>query len=91
MVNIRIKRTHNLGKEEAHRQVEKVAKKLQHKLDMDWRWSGDKLRFKNNSASGSIDVGPDSLEVVVRLSILLAPLKYSIEQAINEELDKNLA
>lgn len=90
MPNIRIKRQHKLGKTECRQRVEQIAYGLQEKLNASWAWEGDSLKFDSMGASGAVDVGDDSVEFNIKLSMLLAPLKGFIENEINQKSDEEL-
>ena len=71
--------------------MESVADSLKTKLEAECTWQGDTMNFKRSGATGSVDVGDDFLEFNIQLSMLLSPLKSTIEKVIHEELDKSLA
>ncbi len=87
MANIHIKRQHHLAHDEARKRVEEIAMDLKKKLNADYAWKGDSLQFKRSGASGSIELGVDSIELNVKLGMMLAPMKGKIESAIREKLD----
>jgi len=91
MANIHIKRTHNLGIDNARTAVEKLAQTLKSELQADYTWSGDKLLFKRSGASGTIDVGSDYIDLDIRLSMALSLMKGKIEDTINTKLDSALS
>ena len=91
MAKIHIKRSHNLSHDEARARVEEIAKDLKDKLDADYTWDGDSLRFKRSGASGSIDVGDDVIELNVTLGMLFTPLKGKIEDTVRQHMDVVLA
>ena len=91
MANINIRREHHLGQKVAKERVEEIANTLQEKSHAKWSWQGESLNFKRSGASGSVAVGEDFVEFNIKLSMLLAPMKGSIEQAIQEQVDKALA
>jgi len=91
MPTIKISRKHHLPRAEARAHVEKLAGKLQQQLDASYHWDGDTLRFSRTGASGTIEVKPDSVEVEVKLSMVLSPFKGKVEKAVTEYLDKGLA
>jgi len=91
MSTIRIRRQHALGRATARQRVEALAQTLHEKLDADYNWQGDRLLFKRSGASGAIDVSDDSIDVQVDLKLLLRPMKGSIQQTIEEYLDRELA
>jgi len=91
MANIHIKRTHNLGIDNARTAVEKLAQTLKSELQADFKWSGDKLLFKRSGASGTIDVGSDYIDLDIRLGMALSLMKGKIEDTINTKLDSALS
>ena len=91
MTTIQIKRQHQIGRQQARQRMEAVAETLKTKLEAECTWEGDTMKFRRNGASGSIDVGDDFLEFNIQLSLLLSPLKGTIEKVIHEELDQSLA
>ena len=91
MANIHIKRTHNLGIDNARTAVEKLAQTLKSELQVDFKWSGDKLLFKRSGASGTIDVGSDYIDLDIRLGMALSLMKGKIEDTINTKLDSALS
>ena len=91
MASIKIKRNQSLAPDDVVKAVQKLADELSEKLDADYDWEGDNLSFKRSGASGKISVGKQDLEVDIKLSMLLTPLKGKIEQTVNDYLDENLA
>lgn len=91
MPKIHIKRQHNLGREGARANVEKVAEEIKKKLNVNYAWDGDSLRFERTGASGSVDVRDDIIEVNIKLNLALAPMKSKVEKAIRDNLDTALS
>ena len=90
MANIHIERNHSLGLEEARTQVEIMAKNLRDDLQITYQWQGDRLVFQRSGASGTIDVGADTVAVDLKLGLALGLLKGKIEDSINRNLDQVL-
>lgn len=90
MANINIKRQHSLGRTTARDRVQEIANSLQNKLRAKWSWDGDSLNFQRSGASGSVIVGDDFVEFKVKLGLLLSPMKGTIEDAIQQQLDRSL-
>jgi putative polyhydroxyalkanoate system protein len=86
MANIHIKQHHHLTQSEARERVEEIAKDLKERLSADYAWKGDSLSFHRSGASGSIEVGTDSIECKIKLGMLLAPMKGKIEDAIRQKI-----
>ena len=91
MATIKVKRGHSLGMDKAQESVEMLARKLKKDLDADYHWEGPTLKFSRPGASGHIDVSDDSVQVEVRLGMLLSPLKGSIQKTIEDEMDSHLS
>lgn len=91
MAKINIKRRHTLGRDLARQRVEAVANNLQDKLHATWSWKGDSLCFERSGASGSVEVGDDFVEFNIKLSMLLSPLKGTIEDTIKQQVDEALS
>lgn len=90
MSKIKVTRQHALGAKKARSAVEKLAKKLRKDLDAEYHWEGSTLQFSRTGASGHIDVGDDEVNIEIKLSMLLSPLKGKIEKTIEEQIDQHL-
>lgn len=87
MATIRIERSHQLSHGDAKALVERVARDLEKRFDLRWRWDGDDVHFTRPGASGFMRVGATALVLEVRLGLLLSPLKPAIERQMNANLD----
>jgi putative polyhydroxyalkanoate system protein len=95
MATIDISRSHDLDKEEARHRAETLAKSMQDKLGIQWRWEGDRIRFEAPSGaakgtSGTVYVEPKDVRVEVDLPFLLRAVKGTVESKINQKLDEVL-
>ncbi|MGM0563358.1 MAG: polyhydroxyalkanoic acid system family protein [Pseudomonadota bacterium] len=88
MSQINIVREHPFTTEEAKSHLEVLRDRLRDRAGIDSRWQGDRLEIQGRGARGQIQLYPDSLEVKLKLNMMLAPLKHTIEQKIHEGLDK---
>ncbi len=92
MATIDIRRAHTLDKEEAKRRAEALAKGMEEKLGIRWRWEGDKIAFDAPSgaakgANGTVHVDPSFVRVEVDLPFLLRAIKGTVESKISQKLD----
>ena len=92
MATIDISRSHSLEKDDARRRAEALAKSMEDKLGIRWRWEGDKIRFDAPSgaakgATGTVHVDPRDVRVEVDLPFLLRAVKGTVESKINQKLD----
>ena len=95
MATIDVRRTHELTKDEAKKRSEELAKSMQQKLDLDWRWEGDRILFDAprgmaKGTKGSVDVSDKDVRVQIDLPFLLRAMKSTVESKVNEKLSQIL-
>jgi putative polyhydroxyalkanoate system protein len=95
MATIDVHRTHTLSKDEAKRRAEDLAKAMQQKLDLEWRWEGDRILFEAprgaaKGTKGSVQVTEKDVRVQIDLPLLLRMLKGTVESKVNEKLSQFL-
>ena len=95
MATIDIKRAHSVGKEEAKKRAEELAKDMEGKLGIRWNWEGDKIKFDAPSgtakgAKGTISVSDADVRVEIDLPLLLRAIKGTVESKVNDKLEKVL-
>ena len=88
MPSISISRSHALSHRKAKDAAERLAKDLEKRFQLAWNWEGDDVRFERPGVSGRMHVGKTAITLDVRLGLLLAALKPSIEREIHAQLDK---
>src|SRR3954447_12473053 len=96
MATIDIRRAHTLDKDQARKRAEELAKGLEDKLGIRWRWEGDQILFDAPSgaakgATGKVSVDTTAVRVEVDLPFLLRAVKGTIESKINDKLDRLVA
>jgi putative polyhydroxyalkanoate system protein len=93
MATIDIKRPHTLSKEDAKKKAEDLAKSMESKLGLVWRWEGDAIRFDAPSGAakgtrGEVSVSDVEVRVQIDLPFLLRVLKGTVEQKVLEKLQQ---
>ncbi len=88
---MRIRREHNLGRDEARSRVEAIAGSIEDKYGLRSSWSGDDLKFSGSGVDGCIRVQEDCLDVDVKLGFALMMLEPTIRASIEDAMDKHLA
>lgn len=93
MSTIEIRKRHGLSMEDARQKAAQIAERLQAKLELEWRWSGNSILFeatrgKAKGAKGSLDVTESEIAVNVDLPLLLRPFKGMVEAKIQAKLDE---
>jgi len=91
MATIDITRAHSLSKDEAKKRAEDLAKSLESKLELKWRWEGDSIRFDAPSGvakgtKGEVAVSDKDVRVTIDLPFLLKVMKGTVESKVNEKL-----
>ena len=88
MPSIQIERKHSKTIAQAKTAVEKVARNLAEKFDVEYEWRGNTLAFTRSGVSGRIALKKGAVEVLADLSFLLGALKPSIEREIEKYLER---
>jgi len=87
---MKIRRSHNLGLEEARNRADRIAADLQEQFSLRSTWQGDALHVKGNGVSGQLRVDERDIELDVSLGFALklmeGPIRSVIEKTIDEEL-----
>ena len=96
MATIDIRREHKLGKDTAKQKAEELARGLESKLEIRWKWDGDRIRFDAPSGmakgtTGTVSVEPTAVRVEVDLPFLLKAMKGTIESKIKDKLEAVLS
>jgi putative polyhydroxyalkanoate system protein len=87
---MRIKRSHNLGIEEAKRRADLIAVDLAGRFNLRSRWEGDQLRVKGSGVDGRLLVEQSSVELRVRLGLALKLLEGPIHAEIKRSMAEHL-
>jgi putative polyhydroxyalkanoate system protein len=91
MSKIHITRNHRLGLDGARIEVERIAKRVREDFGADYAWDGDTLRFSRSGVSGHISITADSLELIIKLGLLLSAMQGQIERKLVTKIDQRLA
>ncbi len=92
MSTIDISRSHTLPKDEARKKAEELARSMEQKIGIEWKWEGDAIAFAANGgvakgAKGHVEVTEKAVRVTVDLPLMLRVMKGTIESKIHEKLD----
>ena len=96
MATIDIRRSHTLSIDEAKKRAEELARGMETKLGIRWRWEGDRIKFDAPSgaakgANGTVSVDGSAVRVEVDLPFLLRAIKGTVESKIHEKLDQEIS
>lgn len=90
MAKIHVTREHQIGLNAARAEVERIAQRIQDEYGADYCWEGDTLAFSRPGVSGHIVVTDNSIDLSIKLGLLLAPMKHQIEERIVAKIDRAL-
>jgi putative polyhydroxyalkanoate system protein len=88
MPNIDIVRKHGKTTAEARKSVEKVARQIASKFDVEYAWKGSVLHFERTGVHGSIALQDGLVHVKAHLSFLLIAIQGAVESEVRRVLDK---
>ncbi len=96
MATIDIRRAHSFDKTTAKQKAETLARGMEEKLGLAWKWAGDEIHFNAPSGmakgtNGKVIVGEKEVHVAVDLPFMLKAMKGKIESKITEKLGEVLA
>jgi putative polyhydroxyalkanoate system protein len=91
MATIDVRRNHSLPKDEAKRRAEDLAKSMQQKFELEWRWEGDRIIFEAprgaaKGTKGSVEVSSVDVRVQIDLPLVMRLLKGTVETKVTEKL-----
>jgi putative polyhydroxyalkanoate system protein len=95
MATIDITRPHSLTRDDAKKKAEELAKGMEEKFSIVWRWDGDTIRFDApkgaaKGTKGEVAVTDKDVRVVIDLPFMLKVMKGTIESKVNEKLSQIL-
>jgi putative polyhydroxyalkanoate system protein len=95
MATIDISKAHTLSKDEAKKKAEELAKSMEGKLGIVWRWDGDSIRFEAPSGAakgtkGEVAVTDKEVRVAIDLPFMLKMMKGTIESKVHDKLNQVL-
>ncbi|MDI3289197.1 polyhydroxyalkanoic acid system family protein [Polyangium sp. 15x6] len=95
MAQIDILRPHGMSEDAARRRAEDLARRLEQRRGVRWRWEGDELRLDAPSGPakgtrGSVRVTAEAVRIRVELPLLLRAMRPVVESKLHEKLDAML-
>jgi putative polyhydroxyalkanoate system protein len=88
MPTIDISRQHGKSAAEARKSVEKIARQIAAKFDVEYGWKGRVLHFERPGVHGTIAVEDNLVHVKAHLSFLLMAIQSTVEREIGNFLDR---
>lgn len=91
MATIDILRTHSLPLDDAKKKAEELARGMEQRFGIHWKWDGDTIRFDAPAGTakgtkGEVAVNEKNVRVAIDLPFMLRVMKGTIEDKVNEKL-----
>ncbi len=95
MATIDITKNHSLPIDDAKAKAEELAKGMESKFGLQWKWDGNTIRFDAPSGAakgtkGEVAVSDKAVRVAIDLPFMLRVMKGTIEDKVNEKLSSLL-
>jgi putative polyhydroxyalkanoate system protein len=92
MATIDIKRSHSLPIDDAKKKAEELAKGMEEKFGIVWKWDGNTIKFDApkgaaKGTKGEVSVSEKDVRVAIDLPFMLRVMKGTIEDKVNEKLN----
>jgi len=92
MATILIRRPHQLSFDEARKRAEILARRIQQRLSVSWRWEGETMRLSAppgpaSGVKGLVSLTPGQVQIEVDLPLALRPVKRMLEDKLHHKLD----
>jgi len=95
MATIDIRRSHKLPRDTARARAEQLAKNMEEKFGIVWKWAGDAITFETprgaaKGTKGEVRVTDAEVHVQIDLPFMLKMLKGTVESRVNDKLNELL-
>jgi putative polyhydroxyalkanoate system protein len=91
MGTIQIRKSHRLGRREAHRRIQALEPELNQKYGVRLAWQGERADVRASKLSGQLVVDDSQLSVDLRLGLTLVPVQAKIRSALEQQLERALS
>tara|TARA_Y100001968_G_C18982950_1_gene537702 strand:+ start:180 stop:461 length:282 start_codon:yes stop_codon:yes gene_type:complete len=91
MSKIKLEREHGRGSAaQAKEMMVAVEEKLKERYGVTLAWAGNSAQIKGTGVSGDFKVDDTTVQVEIKLGLLLRPMAGKIEEGIARALDRNI-
>ena len=91
MAGFKIRKAHNMEKDELRDAAEGLARELESTHGVRARWNGDSVRIKGAGVDGTLTLSDADLTVDVQLGLMASPFKNALRQEVQRYLDEYVA
>lgn len=95
MATILIRRPHRLAYDEVRARAEHLARRIEQRFSVLWRWEGEHLTLTAppgpaRGARGVVKLSPGQVDIEIDLPLALRPVRSLVEIKLNDKLDAML-
>ena len=90
MAKIEISKQHRKSEAQVHELCEQLAKVLEQKYQLKYRWQDDCLQFKRSGISGQLTLRPGEVHITVKTGPMMSIFSSSIERELKQQLAEQL-
>jgi len=90
MSDIQIKRHHNMDEEQLRSMTEELGQKLKAKFGGEYHLEGNIVRYNYHGADARVSFNETTVQVDVKLGLLMMAFKGMIESEVNGYLDEHI-
>ena len=90
MSHIKIQRSHSMDKAQLRAMTEELGQKLKAKFGGDYRLEGDLVHYKYSGVDAKVSFDESTVDVDVKLGLLMMALKGMVESEVNKYLDEHV-
>jgi len=91
MSDIQIKRHHNMDEGQLRSMTEELGQKLKAKFGGEYHLEGNIVHYTYHSADAKVSFNETTVQVDVKLGLLMMAFKGMIESEVNNYLDEHIA
>ncbi len=91
MSHIQIKRHHNMDEGQLRSMTEELGQKLKAKFGGEYHLEGNIVHYTYHSADAKVSFNETTVQVDVKLGLLMMAFKGMIESEVNNYLDEHIA
>jgi len=88
--HIQIQRNHSMDKVQLRAMTEELGQKLKAKFGGDYQLEGDLVHYKYSSVDAKVSFDESTVNVDVKLGLLMMALKGMVESEVNKYLDTHI-
>lgn len=91
MSELKFSKQHALGRQEVKERITKMENHLKEKYGVNFKWEGDRAEVKAAGVTGTLTLQDKSVDVSLKLGLLMKPMAGKIREAMDKQLERMFA